>query len=140
MRAVWFLSRVLYGALFVYAGASKMADPVTFAGVIFNYQILPAKMVYGAALMLPALEIVCGLALSVNFFARGATVIMNGLMLVFLAGMGWAWSRGLDVTCGCFGGAGQAVSQQTLTRDAIILGLGLVAMWGAFAQAGKDEL
>lgn len=140
MRAVWFVSSVLYGALFVYAGVGKMADPVTFAGVIFNYQILPAKLVYGAALLLPALEIVCGLALSVNFFARGATVIMNALMLVFLAGMAWAWSRGLDVTCGCFGGAGDAVSKATLTRDALILALGLVAMWGAFARAGKDDV
>jgi len=47
--------------------------------------------------------------------------------------------RGLDVSCGCFGGSGESVSWQTLLRDATILAIGLAAAWGAFAQACKAE-
>ncbi|WP_243313036.1 MauE/DoxX family redox-associated membrane protein [Fundidesulfovibrio agrisoli] len=137
MRAVFTLSRLVFGALFVYAGAEKVMDAQAFAAVIFNYQVLPAKMVYGAAMLLPALEVVCGLALCVGTLARGAAVVLNVLMAVFMALMGWAMVRGLDVTCGCFGGAGQAVSKETLVRDGLILLLGLVALWGAFS-GGKD--
>jgi len=134
MRAVFTLARLVFGAVFVYAGAEKVMDAQAFASVIFNYQVLPAKLVYGAALLLPALEVVCGLALCAGTLARGAAVVLNVLMAVFMGLMGWALARGLDVTCGCFGGAGQAVSRETLVRDGIILLVGLVALWGAFAR------
>jgi uncharacterized membrane protein YphA (DoxX/SURF4 family) len=137
MGMVWFVCRLLFGAVFVYAGAQKMADPAGFALVIFNYQMLPAKLVYGVALIMPALEVACGLALWVNSLARGASVILNLLMVAFMGAMGLAMVRGLDVSCGCFGGAGAQVSKETMIRDAVILAVGLVAMWGAFAQAKK---
>lgn len=137
MSILWFLCRLVFGAVFVYAGAQKMADPAAFALVIFNYQMLPAKLVYGAALVLPPLEVACGFALWVNSLARGASVILNVLMAAFMGAMGLAMARGLDVSCGCFGGAGAQVSKETMIRDAVILVIGLVAMWGAFAQAKK---
>lgn len=139
MNMVWMLSRLAFGALFVYAGAEKMADASAFALAVFNYQILPARLVYGAAMVLPAVEVVCGLALCANVLARGASVALNLLMAVFLGALGWALARGLDVSCGCFGGPGEAVTKETLLRDALILAVGLVAMWGAFAQAREDE-
>ncbi|WP_243359548.1 MauE/DoxX family redox-associated membrane protein [Fundidesulfovibrio terrae] len=138
MRTVWMLSRLVFGAVFVYAGALKMGDAAGFAANIFNYQLLPAKMVYGAAIILPAVEVVCGLALMANTLARGASVVLSALMLTFIGAMGWAMARGLDVDCGCFGGT-QAVGRETLIRDAVILVVGLVAMWGAFAQTRRYE-
>lgn len=139
MRIVWMICRLVFGAVFVYAGALKMGDAAGFAANIFNYQLLPARMVYGAAIVLPAVEVVCGLALAANTLARGASVVLNALMLTFIGAMGWAMARGLDVDCGCFGGGAQSVGKETLIRDTVILAVGLVAMWGAFAQAGKDE-
>ncbi len=138
MDLFWTVLRVAYGLLFVYAGAEKIADPVTFAGVIHNYQIVPVKLVYAVALGLPALEVVCGLALCAGTLARGAVVVLNALMAVFIAVMGIALLRGLDVTCGCFGGAGDAVTRLTLQRDLGMLALGLAAMWGIFAQKRRE--
>jgi len=138
MRAVHFLARLAFGLLFVYSGAEKMADPATFAEVIFNYRMLPGTLVYAVALFLPALEVVCGLALCAGAMARGAAVILNALMVVFLLGLGQALARGLDVTCGCFGGAGQAVDSQTILRDLLMLAVGLVALRGAFVQAREE--
>jgi putative oxidoreductase len=140
MRWIWFLCRLVYGGMFVYAGAEKMAEADIFASVIFNYQILPVKVVYAAAMLMPAIEIVCGLALCANALAKGASVMLNLLMVGFIGAMGLAMARGLDVTCGCFGGAGQAVTGATLARDAAFLAVGLVAMWGVFARSGKDDV
>jgi len=139
MRVVWLASRLIFGAVFVYAGVAKMIDAEAFASVIFNYHLLPARMVYGAAMVLPAVELVCGLALCAGVLTRGASVLLNALMAVFLAAMALAMVRGLDVSCGCFGGSGEAVSWQTLLRDAMILAIGLAAAWGAFAQARKAK-
>lgn len=137
MRWIWLLCRVIFGAVFVYAGAEKMLHADAFALAVFNYQILPAKLVQGTALLLPALEALCGLALCVNVMARGATVVLNCLMGVFFAAMGLAVARGLNVDCGCFGGTGQAISRETLIRDGVILAVGLIALWGAFAEKRK---
>ena len=134
MRWIGLLCRVAFGALFVYAGAEKMVDADAFAQAIFNYQILPARLVQGAALVLPAVEVVCGLALCANVLVRGAAVVLSALMVVFLAALGLAMARGLNVDCGCFGGAGQAVTHETLLRDGVILAVGLIALWGAFAE------
>lgn len=134
MRWIWLLCRVAFGALFVFAGAQKMVDANAFAQAIFNYQILPARLVQGAALVLPAVEVVCGLALCANALARGAAVVLNALMAVFLAALGLAMARGLNVDCGCFGATGQTVTSETLIRDGVILAVGLIALWGAFAE------
>lgn len=141
MRYVWWVSRLVFGALFVYAGAAKMADGPGFAAAVFNYQLLPSWAVYWAAMALPAIEVVCGLALCVNALSRGAAVILNVLMAGFIGVQALAMSRGLNVTCGCFGGPGEAVTRETLIRDGVILAVGLIALWGAaFAGAGEDEL
>ncbi len=139
MRAVWFLFRVVFGAVFVYAGAMKMADAAGFAATIFNYQILPAKMVYGAAMVIPAVEVACGLSLWVNSLARASAVVLNLMTVVFMGALGWAMARGLDVDCGCFGGGGSTNAKEALIRDAVILAVGLIAMWGAFATANDDK-
>jgi len=139
MRAFWVCCRLVFAAVFVVAGLGKMFDAGGFATVISHYQILPARMIYGAALVLPAVEVVGGLALLCGVLVRGSLVVLNALIAAFLSAMGLAMARGLDVTCGCFGGAGQAVNRETLTRDGILLAVGLVALWGAFVQARQTE-
>jgi len=139
MRALWMICRILFAAAFVLGGVGKMFDAAGFATVIFNYQILPAKMIYAVALILPAVELIGGLALFCNVLVRGTLVVLNVLMVVFLAAMGLAMARGLDVTCGCFGGAGQTVNKETLARDAILLAVGLIAAWGAFVGVQRGD-
>lgn len=134
MRSVWTLSRLVFGALFLYAGAAKMADGAAFAAAVFNYQLLPSWAVYWAAMAIPAVEVVCGLALCVNTLARGASVILNLMMAGFLGAQALAMSRGLNVTCGCFGVASESITRETLIRDGVILAVGLIALWGAFAR------
>jgi len=138
MRAVFFLSRLAFGAVFVYAGALKMADAQGFALTVFNYQILPSWMVYGAAMAVPAVEVVCGLAMWAGSLARGASVVLNAMMVAFLGSLGWAMARGLDIDCGCFGQAGHTGMREAFIRDVLILALGIVAMAGAFLNARED--
>jgi len=139
MRALWMLCRLVFAAVFVVAGLGKMLDANGFATVISHYQMLPARMIYGAALAVPAIEVVGALALFCGVLVRGTLVVLNILMAAFLCAMGLAMARGLDVTCGCFGGAGQTISKETLTRDAILFAVGLVAVWGAFSEARRAQ-
>lgn len=134
------VARLAYGALFVWAALPKLVDASGFASTVFNYQILPGQLVNAVALVLPGIELVCALALCLNVMARGAVVVLNALMATFLAALGLAVWRGIDVACGCFGAGGNPIDAFTVVRDVAFLGLGLIAMWGVFRQRRDARL
>jgi putative oxidoreductase len=129
MKIVLRVIAILIGALFVYAGAVKVIDPVAFARDIDNYKMLPWKVGVSLALYLPWLEIFCGLALITRVFFRGSVFIVTSLMSVFIIASVVAKARGLDVSCGCFGHASTYLNfSWHLVLDFVLLG-GLLLLW-----------
>ena len=116
---------VLAGAVFLYAGIAKVADPLHFASDINNYQIIPWTIGVRLAFYLPWLEIICGLALIFHRLFSGAVVITTALMLVFIGATVAAKARGIDVACGCFGSASSSL---TLTWHLVLNGCILAAL------------
>ena len=53
------------------------------------------------AVVLSALEIIAGTGLLVDI--RGSLALVTGLLLLFVAVLGYGIRMGLDVDCGCFG-------------------------------------
>ena len=97
------LLRLLLGLLFVWAGLSKLPDPVQSYGDILAYRTgLPTGLLQTAAVVLPWVELACGLLLLFGAWTRAATVLLCALLAVFLVATGQAWFRGLDIACGCF--------------------------------------
>jgi uncharacterized membrane protein YphA (DoxX/SURF4 family) len=95
--------RLLVGSVFVIAGIGKIIDPKHFATEIWNYHLIPMSMVNISALVLPWLELICGLLLISGVKLKANSIIIGGLLLVFiLAGIS-AIARGLEINCGCFG-------------------------------------
>jgi putative oxidoreductase len=124
---VWRIVDVIIGAIFIYAGAIKVLDPVQFANDIDNYKILPWTIAVGLAFYLPWLEIFCGLALILRRLYLGGLSILTVLVAVFLIATIAAKVRGLDITCGCFGHASQNWNFPAhLAVDLAILGALLV--------------
>ena len=120
---------ILIGGLFIYAGAVKIIDPVEFARDIDNYKMLPWQPNVWLALYLPWLEIFCGLALITRVFFRGGVFIVTALMSLFIIASIAAKTRGLDVSCGCFGPASKYLNfSWHLALDFLLLG-GLLLLW-----------
>ena len=120
---------VLAGAVFVYAGITKVADPMRFASDINNYQIIPWSIGVRLAFYLPWLEILCGLALITRRLYSGALSILLGLMLIFIGATIVAKARGIDITCGCFGAASNNLGfVGHLALDFALLAA-LIALW-----------
>src|SRR5437762_1662650 len=120
---------VFAGAVFLYAGLVKVADPLHFASDINNYQIIPWSIGVRLAFYLPWLEILCGLALIFHRLFSGAVVVTLGLMLVFIGATISARARGIDVACGCFGNANSNLSLTWhLVLDGCIL-VALIILW-----------
>ena len=55
--------QIALGAIFVAAALPKIADPPSFAHMIYNYRILPGGLINISALVMPWVELLAGLAL-----------------------------------------------------------------------------
>lgn len=132
------------GLVFVIAALAKIADPPGFAKSIWLYGLAPAWSVHPAALVLPWLELLCGLALCLGLWKRAAAAWTALLLLVFIAALSINLARRHPVDCGCFGSGGAALTEAErlagmrwdLLRDAGLLLLALQVM----AAAGKSRL
>jgi hypothetical protein len=131
---------IIAGAVFVYAGAIKILDPLRFASDITNYDIVPWPIAVRMAFYLPWLELLCGLALVFQRLFAGALTLTIGLMAVFVGASVIAKARGIDVACGCFGSiSGNLSFTWHLVLDFVLLGI-LVALWfqSRRAQPGPE--
>ena len=128
-RLIFRLLAILVGALFIYAGVVKLADPIQFASEITNYNIVPWSIAVRLAFYLPWLELLCGLALVFHRLFSGALALTISLMTIFIAASVITKARGIDVSCGCFGTiSGKLNFTSHLVLDFVLLAI-LVALW-----------
>ena len=90
------------GAVFVAAAIPKIADPPSFAHMIYNYRLLPGAALNAFALVLPWIEILCGLALVLGVGKRTGALGAALLLAVFIGALSINLARGNPVNCGCF--------------------------------------
>ena len=101
-RYLYFILRIFIGTVFIWASYGKILDPSGFAAIIQNYKILPIWLINPIAIILPWIEILCGLFLVTGFLVKGSILIINLLLLIFAAAIIINIYRGIDINCGCF--------------------------------------
>lgn len=119
------------GLVFVVAALAKIADPPGFAKTIWMYQLAPAWSLHPAALVLPWLELLCGLALCLGVWTRTAASWIAALLVAFTLALSINLARHHPVDCGCFGVATAARTEEERLNDmkwAILRDLGLLLL------------
>ncbi|HSN69817.1 MAG TPA: MauE/DoxX family redox-associated membrane protein [Thermoanaerobaculia bacterium] len=109
--------QIALGALFVAAALPKIVDPPAFAQMIYNYRIVPGFAVNAAALVMPWLELLAGLALILGIWRRSAASIVGALLLVFIVALGINLARDHAVNCGCFDVSGATKNREQLLDE-----------------------
>ena len=95
--------RFLLAVIMIWAGLSKFGDPVSFYTTLLEYRLpIPGGFLRLVAVILPWLELLCGLMLLANVYRRASLLWAAVLFSVFLVMVGQAFLRGLDISCGCF--------------------------------------
>jgi putative oxidoreductase len=118
------MARLLLGALFLWASATKVPDMAAFAESVANYRIVPPALVPLVASALVGVEIAAAVALLLNLWARAAALLLAALLAAFTVGLAGALARGIDLACGCFGGS-DAATWWTVLRDVALLAFAL---------------
>jgi uncharacterized membrane protein YphA (DoxX/SURF4 family) len=121
-------ARIALGALFVYAAATKLPDMAAFAEDVANYRLVPSRAVPALGSAVVGLELAAGLALALGVAARGAALVLSGLLVVFVGALSHALLRGIDLRCGCFGGDAPA-TWGTVARDGVMLAAALALVF-----------
>lgn len=119
-RILHWACRLFLGGIFIYAGYTKMENPLQFAAAVEAYQLLPPHLVIWVVKILPWFEIVLGAALAVGFAIRYTATVAGGFLAFFVGVMFVTYLRGIEADCGCFG-VGERISPFTLARDALFI-------------------
>lgn len=121
----WFICscRIILAFIFIYAAIGKIANSQEFADTVAAFKVIPITTVNLFAIVLPWIELVCGVALFIGQFAVSATMLISVMNLIFMTAAASAMARGLSIECGCFtlSSAHSKVGWMLLARDAILI-------------------
>ncbi|MFN0149147.1 MAG: MauE/DoxX family redox-associated membrane protein [bacterium] len=151
--AVLLVLRLALGAVFVYASLDKVQNPAAFARAVSFYHLAPESVINVFALLLPWAELVTGVALIAGVAARGSSLLIAAMLVMFLVALFWAIAKGIDISCGCFStgaetsGEGHKVGYDLIVRDLMMLvatipliarGAGALAIDALFSRRARD--
>lgn len=139
---IYKLSRWGLGGVFIYAGSIKLLEPKTFAALIEAYGVVPESLLLPVAIVLPALEVAAGIGLL--FDIEGSLSLIAGLLVMFIAILGYGVWMGLGIDCGCFGPDDPEAKafhglRMSLYRDLVMLA-GIAFIYGWRRYRGVEPL
>lgn len=111
------------------AATHKLRAPMRFASQLEDYQLVPGALVGLLARLIPALEVVIALGMLIPTTRSAASLAACALLAAYAAAIGInLWRGRQDIDCGCAGpDQAQPLRPQLLLRNAILVGLGLLA-------------
>jgi uncharacterized membrane protein YphA (DoxX/SURF4 family) len=126
---------IALGVLFLVAGVSKVLDPWSFHAALPGYGITGAFRSL-VSVVVPALEIVLGVALVTRWRVRQASLAASAFLGVFIVAISVGWWRGALDECGCFGAILERSPPETIAIDVLFLALA-VTVWRGSAAVGR---
>ena len=144
LTSPWLTIRVqlALGAIFVIAAIPKIADPPSFAHMIYNYRLVPASLINLSALVMPWVELLAGLALILGVWKAAARTVIGILLAVFIIAISINLARDNAIDCGCFNVADRGKTHEQRIFDMkvdVVRDLGMLLMVGQLWWAGKRD-
>ena len=136
--------QIALGAIFVVAALPKIADPPSFAHMIYNYRILPGSLINISALVMPWVELVVGLALILGVWVRPARWLVALMLVTFMLAIAINLGRDNAIDCGCFDTSAANKTHDERIRDMWIVlvrdaGMLLMVAQSAWAERVHRE-
>jgi uncharacterized membrane protein YphA (DoxX/SURF4 family) len=144
LASPWLTIRVqlALGAIFVIAAIPKIADPPSFAHMIYNYRLVPASLINISALVMPWVELLAGLALILGVWKVAARNLIGILLAIFIIAISINLVRDNAIDCGCFNVADRGKTHEQRIFDMkvdVVRDLGMLLMVAQLWWAAKRE-
>jgi len=118
--------RLALGVTFIWSSIHKIQDPVAFALLVYDYEILPAVLVNPFAYTLPWVELASGVLILLGLFTRIAVSAQFLMLASFIIAIAVNLFRAKVLGCGCFSEeGGHPIGWDLVGRD---LGLMLLCL------------
>jgi uncharacterized membrane protein YphA (DoxX/SURF4 family) len=137
-----FVLRATLAFVFIYAAILKIAEPGDFSQAIANYKLLPDISINVFGIILPWIEISAGILLLFGVAVKENSVIISGMLIVFIIAIAISLARGLNIDCGCFGTAnGDQIGLIKLLQNIglLVIGIILIIYNSTFFPMNKTE-
>ena len=141
-RYLLFVLRTILAFVFIYAAILKIAEPGDFSQAIANYKLLPDISINVLGIILPWIEISAGILLLFGVAVKENSLIISGMLIVFIIAIGISLARGLNIDCGCFGTAnGNEIGIIKLLQNIglLVIGIILIIYNSTFLSMNKTE-
>ncbi len=125
-----FIVRLALGCMFLISALPKIRQPYDFLGDVYGYELVGPKLGMLIAMTMPWAELLVSICLLGSIFVGGALLISAGMAAVFTFALSSALYRGLEISCGCFGGGGDSIGYSTVIRAGVMLLFSIAAYIG----------
>ena len=132
--------RLALGTVMIGAGGAKVFNLAGLARVVEAYNVLPPILVIPLAVVIPWLEILCGLGLLLGWWTRSSALLAVLLLTSFGIALGINVYRDTDIACGCFGlDSSRGSLEMALVQDGLLLAMALVVLFSRCVPFSLDE-
>lgn len=121
--------RLLLAGIFLLGSISKLVDIERYSvEAVYNFGILPKDMAILLGLVLPFIELLCGLGLLLGILTRLSALGTALMSIAFLLAKVVVLLQRRNIDCGCFGGIISLLISDTIFMDVPMLSFALIVM------------
>jgi len=117
--------KIIIGGLFIISSITKLPNPEKFADSIAAYKLVPEILIPPLSILIPWVQVVCGVLLVFDVYSQSAALILCGLLAVYTLSITIDFFRGMQIDCGCFDllGLDDTIGIRSILRDICFLAM-----------------
>ena len=129
-HVVVLIFRFVMAAFFLTSSYGKLVDIERYSvDAVYNFGILPMVLARPFGLVMPFIELLCGLGLLFGVLTRLSALGVGLMSLSFFIAKAIVLSQGRSIECGCFGAVIDTLASVTIFMDIPMMFLATVVMW-----------
>lgn len=119
--------RLILAAFFLVSSYGKLVDIERYSvDAVYNFGILPMVLARPFGLVMPFIELLCGLGLLFGVLTRLSALGIALMSLSFFIAKAIVLSQGRSIECGCFGAVIDTLASVTIFMDLPMVFMALV--------------
>jgi putative oxidoreductase len=135
--------RLILAGFFILSACGKLVDVERYSvDSVYNFGVLPMLLARPFGLVMPFIELLCGLGLLFGVLTRLSALGVSLMSIAFFIAKAIVLSQGRSIECGCFGAIIDTLASVTIFMDLPMLAFSAVIFFAPdssrhFAAIGK---